>query len=178
MQQKQPRGLRRFLTTPLGKAILIALTILVVFASYVYVETLLAIPAFLIFGLAIPIWAGLKRPRYLALSGLVVVLLVAPISTVVITQDIRAPLAVSCSSTNETCTGPNNGLLQNASVSPYTGTGGTNFTWAVTIFPQFSPVGNTTPVNVSLYVSTCPGATSGTSPPPWCSAGYPFHQIT
>lgn len=178
MQQKQPSGFRRFLATPIGKAVLIAITILVVFASYVYVEALLAIPAFLVFGLAIPIWAGLKRPRYLALSGLVIILLVAPISTLVITQDIRTPLPLSCSASNTTCPGATaDALLQNASVTPYTGTGTTNFTWTVTVFPQFVPKGNTTPVNLSLYISTCPGATS-TSPPSWCSAGYPFTQLT
>lgn len=178
MQQQKPRGLRRFLGTPLGKAVLIAITILIVFASYVYVEALVAIPVFLIFGLAVPIWAGLKRPRYLALSGLVVVLLVAPISSLVITQDIRTPISAACSTTNETCPGSTaNALLQNASVSPYTGTTSTNFTWTVWIFPHYLPSGNSTVWNISLYISTCPGATSK-SPPPWCSGGYPFTQKT
>jgi len=177
VQQQKPRGLRRFLGTPVGKALLIALTVLIVFASYVYVEAIVAIPAFLIFGLAIPIWAGLKRPRFLALFGLVVILLVPPMTTAVITQEVRAPIPIACSSLNESCTGNNNGLLQNASVGPYTGTAGSSFTWTVTVFPRYVPPGNTTLVNLSLYVSTCPGATS-TSPPSWCSAGYPFHQIT
>jgi hypothetical protein len=178
VQQQPPRGFRRFLATPPGKAFLIALTVLVVFASYVYVETLLAIPVFLIFGLAVPIWAGLKRPRYLALSGLVVLLLVAPISTLVITQDIRTPIGAACSVSNTTCPGSSaNALLQNASVTPYTGTTSTNFTWTVVVFPANAPKGNSTVWNISLYISTCPGATS-TTPPSWCSAGYPFTQIT
>jgi hypothetical protein len=62
-------------------------------------------------------------------------------------------------------------------VTPYTGSTSTNFTWTVTIFPQYVPSHNSTPLNVSLYVSNCPGAT-GPSPPPWCSAGFPFHQFT
>jgi len=178
VQQKKQSGLRRFLSTRLGRVLLIAVTILVVFASYVYVEALLAIPAFLVFGLAIPIWAGQKRARYLALAGLVVILLVAPISTLVITQDIRTPLPLACSASDQPCPGASaDALLQNASVTPYTGSGNTNFTWSVTVFPQFAPKGNSTPVNLTLYISTCPGATS-TSPPPWCSAGYPFTQIT
>lgn len=177
MQQPKRSGVKGFLGRPVGKALYIAITILVVFGAYVYIETLVAIPAFLIFGLAVPIWAGLKRPRFLALLGLVVILVVAPVSTLVITEDVRAPIGVACSPTNDTCGANNNALLQNASVSPYTGTTSTNFTWTVTIFPQYLAAGNFSIVNLSLYVSTCPGAT-GTSPPSWCSAGYPFHQFT
>jgi hypothetical protein len=175
VQPKQPSPFRRFLGTRIGRVVLIALTILVVFGSYVYVEALLAIPVFLIFGLALPIWVGLKRPRYLALSGLVVVLIVAPLSTLVITQDVRTPVPLASSLTDLPGAG-GNALLQNAGVSPYTGTTSTNFTWTVTVYPQYRPAGNSTPVNVSLYISTCPGATS-TSPPSWCSAGYPFIQL-
>jgi hypothetical protein len=185
--QPAPRGFRRFLTTPIGKALLIAVTILIVFAAFVYGGSdgvLLAIPAFLIFGLAAPIWAGLKRPRYLALSGLVVILLVAPISTAVITQTIYTPYPPisSCSTSNSAtlCTGYPGAspVLENASVSPYSGGSSTNFTWTVNVYPSHLPRGNATVWNVSLYISTCPGATSGTSPPPWCSAGYPFTQLT
>ncbi len=185
--QPAPRGFRRFLTTPVGKTLLIAFTILIVFAAFVYGGSdgvLLAIPAFLIFGLAAPIWAGLKRPRFLALSGLVVILLVAPISTVVITQTIYTPYAPisSCSSSNSAslCSGYTgaNAVLVNASVDPYSGGTSTNFTWTVNVYPSHLPPGNETVSNVSLYISTCPGATSGTSPPPWCSAGYPFTELT
>jgi len=175
VQPKQPSPFRRFLRTRVGRVLLIAVTILVVFGAYVYVEALLAIPVFLLFGLALPIWVGLKRPRYLALSGLVVVLMVAPLSTLVITQDVRTPVPLSSSMTDLPGTG-GNALLQNAGVSPYTGTTSTNFTWTVTVYPRYVPTGNSTPVNLSLYVSTCPGATSP-SPPSWCSAGYPFFQL-
>jgi hypothetical protein len=175
VQPKQPSPFRRFLATRIGRVLLIAVTLLVVFGSYVYVEALLAIPVFLLFGLALPIWVGLKRPRYLALSGLVVVLIVAPLSTVVITQEVRTPVPLASSLTDLPGTG-GNALLQNAGVSPYTGSTSTTFTWTVTVYPKYVPVGNTTPVNLSLYISTCPGATSP-SPPSWCSAGYPFIQI-
>jgi len=175
VQPKKPSPFRRFLRTRLGGVVLIAVTILVVFGSYVYVEALLAIPVFLLFGLALPIWAGIKRPRFLALSGLVVVLIVAPLSTLVITQDVRTPVPLASSLTDLPGTG-GNALLQNAGVSPYTGTTSTTFTWTVTVYPKYMPTGNTTLVNLSLYVSTCPGATS-TSPPSWCSAGYPFTQL-
>ena len=173
MQQQKTRGFRDFLQKPLGRVLLIALTILVVFGSYVYVQALIAIPAFLLFGLALPIWAGLKRPRFLALLGLVVILLVAPLSTVVITQDIRTPIPAATSLTDIPGAG-GHALLLNASVSPYTGTTSTNFTWQVTIDPAGIPKGNsTTPLWLNLYISTCPGATS-TVAPSWCSSGYPF----
>jgi hypothetical protein len=177
VQPKQPSAFRRFLGTPIGRWLIIVITVLVVFVSYVYVEALLAIPIFLLFGLAFPIWAGQKRPRYLALLGLVVVLVVAPISTAVITQDVRTPVPLASSMTGLPGFTGSEATLQNAGVTPYTGTTSTNFTWQVTVYPEQVPTGNTTPVNVSLYVSTCPGATS-TSPPPWCSAGYSFTQLT
>ncbi|MGD0250416.1 MAG: hypothetical protein ABSB97_05975 [Thermoplasmata archaeon] len=116
--------------------------------------------------------AGLKKPRFLVLMGLVILLTVAPISTLVITQDIREPIGAASSlgdipGTNGTP------LLQNASVSPYTGSGSTNFTWTVTVVPGGIPSGNSSPLWLNLYISTCPGATS-TSAPSWCSSGYSF----
>jgi len=181
VQQQPTRGLRHFFGTRLGRVLLIAITIVVVWASYVYeyAGAILAIPVFLIFGLAIPIWAGLKRPRYLAIAGLVVVLIVAPMTTLILTEEVRTPIGAACSASSQACPGSTaDALLQNASVSPYTGTTSTNFTWTVWIYPQYIPSGNFTVANLSLYVSTCPGATSGSSPPSWCSSGYPFHQIT
>ncbi len=172
MAQQKLGGFRRFVQTFFGKAFLIVLAVVVVFATYVYVDTLLAIPAMLLFGLAIPIWLGLKRPRYLGIMGLVVVLAVAPLSTIVITQDIRAPLSPASSLTD--IPGTTAALMQNASVTPYTGTASTNFTWTVTIVPIGGiPTGNSSPLWINLYISTCPGATS-TAAPSWCSAGYPF----
>jgi hypothetical protein len=171
VQQQKPGGFRGFVQTIFGKIFLIVLATVVVFATYVYVDTLLAIPAILLFGLAIPIWLGIKRPRFLAAMGLVIILAAAPLSTVVVTQDIRAPLAAADSMTG--IPGTTGALMQNASVSPYTGTGATNFTWTVTINPAGIPKGNSSPLWLNLYVSTCPGATS-TSAPSWCSAGYPF----
>ncbi|MGB7124804.1 MAG: hypothetical protein WBE40_08145 [Thermoplasmata archaeon] len=171
MQQQQPSGFRRFLQKPVGKALLLALAILVVFATYVYVDTLVAIPAMLLFGLAVPIWSGLKAPRYLALSGLVILLLVAPISNLVITQDIMTPVPASSSSTSLP-SGNGGAVLQNAVVTPYVGGTATNFTWTVTVFPNYVPPGNSTPLWLNLYVSSCPGATGNDSPV--CTAPYPI----
>ena len=172
MQPQKPRGgFRRFLQTPAGKALWIAITILVVFGSFVYVEALVGIPAFLLFGLAVPIWSGLKAPRYLALSGLVVLLLVAPIANAAIAQEILQPLPPATSGT--TLPDGNGGaVLQNALVSPYTGGTSTNFTWTVTVYPQYLPASNATVLWLNLFVSSCPGATGNTSPS--CSSPYPF----
>lgn len=175
MAAPKPNRLRAFAQKPVGKALLIALTLGILLGVEVY-YSLLAIPAFLIFGLAFPIWLGLKRPRYLALSGLVVILLIAPLVTAAYTQEILTPLAAADSMTSIPGTN-GTALLQNATVSPYTGSASTNFTWQVTVVPGGIPAGNSsTPINLSLYISTCPGATS-TSPPSWCSAGYPFYQL-
>ena len=172
---KQPAWLSGFVQKPYGKAFFIALAILLTFAVYVYVYTLLAIPAVILFGLAVPIWVGLKRPRYLVIMGLLIVLVVAPVSTVVFTQEIREPIAAASSLTDIPGTN-GTALLQNAQVWPYTGTSSTNFTWNVTIVPAGIPQGNTTPIWLELYISTCPGATS-TNPPGWCSAGYSFVSL-
>ncbi|MGA7649203.1 MAG: hypothetical protein WBW40_00625, partial [Thermoplasmata archaeon] len=64
---QQPQGrFRHFLSTPPGRIILILLAVGAVFATYAYVSVIIAIPAVLLFGLALPIWAGTKRPRVLA----------------------------------------------------------------------------------------------------------------
>jgi hypothetical protein len=175
VQQQQRGGFRRFLQTAPGKALLIAITILVTFASFVYVDTLIAIPAFLLFGLAIPIWVGLKSPRYLAISGLVVVLLVAPIANAVITQEVLTPLGTSASD-NVLPYGNGGSVMQGAIVSPYTGSTSTNFTWTVDVYPQYLPGGSHSYLDyLELFVSTCPGATTPNSPS--CSTPYPFHVL-
>jgi len=169
-QQSQGR-FRRFLPTTWGKVTLIVLAVLVVFASSAYVSVVVAIPAMLLFALALPIWAGLKRPRFLALVGLVVVLAAAPIATVVFTQDILTPVGAAASSADLSVS---NGspIMQNATVSPFTGTPSTNFTWTVTIFPQNVAQNNSTPVWLDLYISTCPGATGNGSLS--CTQPYPL----
>lgn len=163
--------IRRFLQSPVGRILLILLAVLVVFATYVYVQVIVAIPALLLFGLALPIWVGLKRPRFLALAGLVIVLTVAPISTLVITQEIQTPVGLASSATGLANT-TGNPLMQDAGVHPYTGTASTNFTWTVKITPQNNSPGYWPPVWLNLYISTCPGATGNNSP--FCTQPYPF----
>ncbi len=125
----------------------------------------------LIFALAIPIWVGFKAPRYLALSGLVILLLVAPLANIVLTQSIMTPIPAS-SSSNSLPVGNGGSVRQHALVTPYVGGGSTNFTWTVTVYPQYVPAGNSTPLWLNLYISNCPGATTNNSPT--CSPPYPF----
>ena len=174
MARQQSGRFRSFAQTPPGKVFLVAVALVMTFASYVYVETLVAIPAMLLFGLAVPIWLGLKAPRFLALSGLVILLLVAPISNLVITQDIMTPIGASASGT-ALPDGNGGAVLSNAVVSPYVGGTSTNFTWTVTVSPQYIPKGNSTPLFLTLYVSTCPGATGNNSPV--CTTPYPYYQF-
>ena len=175
MAQQSPGGFRRFLQTGLGRIVLILIAVAITVATYSYVSVVAAIPAILLFGLAVPIWVGLKRPRYLAIGGLVIVLTVAPISSIVVTQLIFEPVGAASSGAG----GPFSSgqpIMQNATVSPYTGSTSTNFTWTVTIYPQWVPQGNTTPSSLQLYISTCPGATGNSSPN--CSQPYPFTVLT
>jgi len=169
---QQLGSLRGFVQRPLGRTALLAFAILVTFATYVYLSTLLAIPVILLVGLAVPIWLGIKRLRTLAIFGLVILLLVAPLATIIITQDVRTPVPPVAS---PVLPGTNGSLMQNASVSPYLGDTSTNFTWTVTILPAYTPKGNSTPVWIVLYLSTCPGATSANDPN--CNAGYPFWAL-
>lgn len=163
MAQQSKGRFRRFLSTTPGKVLIIVVAVLAVFATTAYVSVIVAIPAILLFGLAVPIWAGLKRPRFLALVGLVVVLAVAPLASIVFTQDVLTPIGPSASS-SDLYFSNGNSVMQNATVEPFTGGTGTNFTWSVTIYPQNVAANNSTPVWLNLYVSTCPGATGNSSP--------------
>ena len=171
MAQQPKGGIRRFLSTPLGLVLLVAVALALVFLTYVYVSVIIAIPALLLFGLALPIWSGVKRPRFLAVLGLVVVVAVAPLATIVFTQEIMSPVLPASSGAGSPYS---HGIpvMENAAVRPFNGGTSTNFTWQVTINPANVSVGNTTPVWLNLFISTCPGATGNNSP--YCSAPYPL----
>ncbi len=160
--------------TPYGRAALPAATILITFGTYVYISSLLAIPAILVFGLGVPIWAGLKRPKYLALSGLVIILLVAPISSAALVQEIRTPVGPIDSGSTTSFNGTGS-VLAYAEVSPATGNASTNFTWSAIVQPQYTPPGYGSPAGVELIVTSCSGALSSTAPdcPP-----FSFREFT
>jgi hypothetical protein len=98
VEQQRPRGLRSFVQTPVGRAALLAVGIGAVFGAF-YLTFLFAIPAMLIVGLWLPIYAGIKRPRYLAISGLVIILIVAPLVTASYTSELLVPVGAASSAT-------------------------------------------------------------------------------
>jgi hypothetical protein len=176
----EPTGrFRAFLQTRLGRVVLILIAIGVVFALFSYVATILAIPGILVAGLVLPIWAGVKRPRFLAILGLIVIVAVAPLATVVFSQEALSPPA----SASTPGVGPyeaNGSVLQNASVTPFTGSSTTNFTWTVQVFPKFLnktyAATNWSNDSLDLYVSSCPGATSTNLT--YCGSTYTFYVLS
>ena len=175
MALQPDRPFRRFLQSRLGQVLIILLAFAVTFAVYTYVNFVVAIPAILLFGLAVPIWAGLKRPRYLAIVGLVVIVAVAPVANIAFTQLVRTPVGTAASGAGSVYSS-GNPLMQNATVKPYIGSTNTNFTWTVTVFPGNRPPNNSTPLELDLFISTCPGATGNNSPD--CSQPYPLFNLT
>jgi hypothetical protein len=171
---EQLAGLRGFVQRPLGRVLLIAFGILATALTYAYLYAILAIPVMLLVGLAIPIWLGIKRIRFLALLGLVILLVSAPIANIVLTQEVMTPIG-STSSPTDLPGGGGGAVMQNAQVNPYVGSTSTNFTWNVTLVPQYIPKGNDSPFLLSLYISTCPGATGANDPN--CGSGYPFYIL-
>lgn len=154
-------GVKGFLTSAPGKVLLLAIAILATAASFTYLGIIVAIPVVLLVGLALPIWAGLKRPRYLALTGLVILVVAGAIIAPLLTQEVMIPsAAVSSSPVNST--NPHSMILQNASVSPFNAAPGTNFTWTVTVYPQYIPHGNTSPLWLNLNLMNIAGALAQT----------------
>lgn len=164
-------GIKAFIGTPAGRVTLVVLAIVTLVGSFLYLGVFLAIPTFLLFALAIPIYTGWKRPRTLALAGLAALLISAPLASLVEAQALRSP-SPSASSDNFLPTGNGGSVLQNAHVNPFTGPAGGTFTWSVTVNPAYVPRGYSTPWFAAIYVSTCPGATGNSSP--YCNPGYAF----
>ncbi len=163
--QGRRRGVKAFLSGPIGRILLIVIAILAVLGAFLFAGVLFAILAVLVFGLGIPIWVGASQPRYLAILGVCVLAVSPALITAVEVPLILTPPGVS---------GSSDGVMQNATVTPFLGSAGTNFTWTVQVFPSNLPAGQNT-INLTLYVSTCPGATGNSSP--YCSAGYPLYWV-
>jgi len=154
-------GVKGFLGSAPGKVLLLAVGILATATSFTYLGIIAAIPIILLAGLALPIWAGLKRPRYLALTGLVILVVAGAIIAPLLTQEVMVPSpAVSSSPVNST--NPYSMILQNASVTPFNAAPGTNFTWTVTVYPQYIPKGNTSPLWLNLNLMNIAGALAQT----------------
>jgi hypothetical protein len=167
-------GFKSFATRTPGRAILIIIAILALVGSFVFLNVLIAIPAFLIFGLALPIYLGWKSAKGLAIAGLIILVVAAPIVAAASSSLLREPTP-PVSSDNFLPAGNGCAVLQNASVTPYTGAVGNMYVWNVTVVPHCVPA-NDSPVQwLNLYVSTCPGATGNSSPT--CGSGYPFWAL-
>jgi hypothetical protein len=168
-----PAGLRGFGTKPLGRAILLGVAIVVTGVALAEVGLLIAIGTMLLLGLLLPIYTGWKRPRHLAIVGLVLILLIAPVTTALSTEMYRAPSPIVASS-NSAPYGYGGSVLQNAYVTPFTGDSSTNFSFLVDVYPQFDPP-NVTNLRIFFFVSSCPTATGNVTPPS-CGSGYPYFQ--
>ncbi|MGI0132692.1 MAG: hypothetical protein ACREDK_06345 [Thermoplasmata archaeon] len=166
-------GVKAFAATPVGRAVLVAISILALTGCFVYLGTLLAIAALLLFSLAIPIYLGWKRPRQLAVAGLVVLLIASPIASVIATEQFRTPAPAS-SSSNQAPDGYGGAVLENARVTPYTGAGGAIYHFSVDLHPNFAPPNTHGLLWVVVYVSTCPGALTPTSS--LCPSGFSFAE--
>ncbi|MGI0139949.1 MAG: hypothetical protein ACREBT_02195 [Thermoplasmata archaeon] len=160
---------KRFLTSRIGRIILLIIAALIAAGAYLVGGVLFSIVAALLFGLGLPIWAGASQPRYLAVVGVAILAATPAIVAAVEVPLLLAPLGPSSSA------GGSAAVLQNATLSPFVGSAGSTFNWSVQIFPMFLPTGSTVS-NVTLYLSTCPGATGVNSSV--CSAGYPFYSYT
>lgn len=163
-------GLKAFVGKPVGRATLVVVAILTLTGSFLYLGPILAIPTFLLFGLALPIYLGWKVPRQLAIVGIVVLVAAAPVASLLETQMLRQP-SPSASSDSVLPYGEGGSVLSAAHVDPFTGAAGGSYTFSVTVNSQYVPRGLTL-AWVTLFVSTCAGATGNASPT--CPSGYPF----
>ncbi len=171
-------GFRGFVQKPYGKVALVLLSFALTVVTFAYVTPLLAIPVFLVMGLALPILGGVKRPRFLAVAGIVVILAVAPVATVVFSNMILAPVPAASSGAIAPY-GSGGSVLSGALVSPFTGDTSTNFTWTVTLNASYLPKElngtNWTNDTLQLFISSCPGATDRNAT--YCNAGYSLEVI-
>jgi hypothetical protein len=168
-------GIKGFATRPLGRAALIAVAIVTLGVGVIYLGPLLGVAILLLFGLALPIYLGWRRPRSLAIAGLVILLLAAPLAAVLATEQYYqpSPAASSPGGLGET----NGSFLQNGVVAPFSSTNGRVFTFSVTVSPSHL---NTSwhLVNLTLFVSTCPDATTPNDSASSCPVPYPsFTQV-
>lgn len=171
MQDRLP-GLRTFATTRLGQMVLIAVGVVLLALASVYLGELGGILILLFAGLFLPIYLGLKRPRTLALMGVVVLILAAPLASVIVAHETLQPTGTASSY------GENGGdVLQQAAVTPFNGAGGANYTFVVTVVPHYL-YANTTISSLILFVSTCPEASTTNQTTPDCSPPYPAYQQT
>ena len=168
---QQSPSVKAFLSTPAGKIALTVLATLALVGSFLELGVLIAIATFLLLMLAVPIYLGWRRPRQLALAGIVAILIAAPITSVLYAEQLRTPVVPIDSPSQN-----GGAVLTGAQVSPFSADTGSTFTFSVTVHPQFLPNGSRGPEYLLVYLSTCPGAT--TSNLTVCGGGgYPFWEL-
>lgn len=171
---QQPRGIKRLFTGPLGLVVLGLVAFGTMVGSFLYLGPFIAIPTFLLFGLAVPIWTGWKRPRTLLLFGILVLLASAPTASFVDAQQFLQPSPAAASDASAPY-GNGAPVIDQALVSPYSAAPGSVFQFTADLHPQNVPSNASSPLWVELFVSTCPGATGNSSVS--CGGGYPFYSV-
>lgn len=169
---QQGNSVKSFGAKPVGRLLLAGIATGTLVGSFLELSPFIAIPTFLFFGLAVPIYLGWKRPRQLAIMGLAVLLVAAPIASAAYADTIRQP-SPTASSDNYSPYGSGGSVLQNAQVHPFTGAGGGTYNFSVEVFPQYVPANTSGLLWIELFVTTCIGATGNNSP--YCPSPYPFY---
>lgn len=169
---QQGNSVKSFGAKPVGRLLLAGIATGTLIGSFLELSPFIAIPTFVFFGLAVPIYLGWKRPRQLAIMGLAVLLVAAPLASTFYADTIRQP-SPTASSDNYAPYGAGGSVLQNAQVHPFTGAGGGTYNFSVEIYPQYVPANTSGLLWVELFVTTCVGATGNTSP--YCPSPYPFY---
>jgi hypothetical protein len=167
-----PGGFRTFGTTWIGRIVLVLIGIFAVAGALFYLGALVTILAMLVCGAFLPIYLGWKSTRQLALAGLVILLASAPVFSVAYASQLRVP-SPSEGSNPSAPYGNGQAVVQNATVTPYTGAAGGTYTFSASIEPQNLPPRSTLHY-LLLIVTDCPDATGNRSPA--CPAGYPFYE--
>jgi hypothetical protein len=166
-------SIKAFFAKPLGRVLLLIIIALVLAGASIYLGYLIAIPVFLLVGLALPIYLGWTRPRTLFLVGLSAVLVAGPIVTA---GTVSLLLTPSPAVNGEIFPGFTQSVLQNATVHPYTRSAGGDFTFVVDVNPAFLPNGSQPEVLwIDFFLSTCPNALSNNSSTCGGLGAYPYH---
>jgi hypothetical protein len=167
-------GVKAFAATTAGKAALIALMVVTLIGGFLYLGPYLVSITFLVFGMLVPIYLGWKRPRQLALAGLIALLIAAPLTAPLEAAALLQPSPLA-SSDPVLPYGNGSAVIQNAKVTPFNAAAGGTFNFTAQLFPQYIPKGDSALLWVTLWVSTCPGATGNSSTT--CASGYPLYVL-
>lgn len=167
------KSVKAFAAKPLGRIAVLAFITLCMAGAAIYLGYLIAIPVFLVTGVAFPIYLGWTRARTLFLVGLAAILVGAPIVTAGTVSLLQTPSAAA----NGVVFSPHSySPLGNATVHPYTSSGAANFTFVVDVNPALLPNGSQAKVLwVNFFLSTCPNAETNNSSSCGRVGAYPFH---